>query len=345
MKNFATWSVTVVFIGITIAACLLTRKAVVDADASVLKDVSFFFKEATLQDYNVRLKNTNLHVFLYYSVEQDWPREQITVATKQGERTLTNIDSIRALSMEQKIRILGETNILRENPVNPDSLNACIQRILHDRNISVSTGIRYTEVENDNTFYSGTDTLFFATAHPMEEYRTGLFNEIAVQMYVKIPFSTRVKRVDLNLVIPVIGWLSFLILYIVCVNLFLQRAKIRKEKTVLSRSDPRKLIRIDKAKNLLSYNDQTIELPPNLTQLVVLFLDKPDYFLTQKEIIDELWKGVDVSQNRISQTMSRLRTALEPIPELRIENVRGVGFRIVFFDFIASESMQPSSFS
>ena len=349
MKN-TTLLFTVIFIFLlTILAGIVIRDKFMDSEKKVVSKTSFLFKQAIPQEYNRRSKNSEFHYSL--AITQDWPQEKIVFTTEKGERVQTDIEAIRNLSMEEKLKLVGETLLQISSPIDPDSLNTFFREILQQRNISVLSGVRYTETgysENDNgyTLYSsGTDTAFFASAYPLPEYTTGIFDEITVQAYVKVPFSTVVKKAGAYLTIPFFGWLLIVSAYLIYI-MYRRQAKKREEAEIKAKAEieaklarteakltdiigVKDIVWMDEAKTCLHYKDQKVELTTLLAQVVSLCLDKPDNFVTIEEIAIELWGKPDLPRGRITQLMSRLRTTLADIPELRVESTRGVGYRLV----------------
>lgn len=320
---------TVVFLGLTVASYLHVIKVLDYNSRKILSDAGYLFQDAMKQYYYTRLKNVEGYYFIP-DISKDWPSGAITITTKNGTRTRKDVRSIRALPVEEKVRLVRETGLLEKNPIDPDIQNSFFRQILNERDIHIQTGVRYTEVERKITRDSANDSLFFATAHPLEEYRTGIFNEIALQAYVKLPFTAVVERAGHRFLLPVFGWILVLSVYIAGIILLARREKKERERLA---SAPEGLsvetLRLDTEKYCLYYKDREVQLTTSLGQLMELFLNSPGYFLTKEAIADELWKGLDDPSNRLSQIISRLRSALSPIGEIEIENVRRIGFRLI----------------
>jgi DNA-binding winged helix-turn-helix (wHTH) protein len=338
MKNTKLFISTIAVLLLTTLAGFVVGNKFADSKKKIVSDADFLFKQAILQYHNRRLKEIGYLYFKDNPISHDWPKEKIVFVTEQGERVQTNIDSIRALPEEEKVKIVRETLLLDDHPINPDSLNACFQGILQQRDIPVSTNIRYTEVYNNKIQYSGTDTTFFASAHPLEEYKTGIFNEITVQAYVRIPLITVMEEAGMRLGIPIFVWLGILVVYI----LHMYKA-IRKKKTADDPSEENRtgeLLWLDSGRPCLHYKDQEVVLTPTLVRLVSLFLKNPDYFVTKEEIINKLGGGVEDPSNRITQIISRLRSKLARFSDLEIRTERGAGYRIVVS--VLGESLEES---
>ena len=324
-QNIKTLLLTIVFIFVTAITGYIIREIIVEKERSILYDADFLINEAMSQSYNRRLKSVD-HYYYRDMISHDWPKKEIRFETEEGVRIRTDVDSIRALSEENKIRTVNETVLLFENPINPDSLNVCFQQVLDERGLYLLTGIRYTEVENEKTFYSENDSLFFATAKPLKEYQTGLFDEIIIQGYVKIPYITLVEKAGFRFFVLVFVWIALFFLYVT----FLYKTYRDKRKNIAEiEGKLTEVLRLDADKCFLYYKEQEVELTPNLSQLMELFLSKPDNFLSKEEIANELWKGLDDHSNRLSQIIKRLRTTIAHLHGVEIRTVRGAGFQLV----------------
>jgi DNA-binding winged helix-turn-helix (wHTH) protein len=332
MRNTKLFIATIAILLLIIPAGFVVGDRFADSKKKIVSDVEPLFKQAISQDHNRRLKDAG---YLYYKenlISHDWPKEKIVFTTEQGELTQTNIDSIRALPEEEKVKIFRETLLLDGYPINPDSLNACFQGILQQRDIPVSTAIRYTEVYNNKTQYSGTDTAFLASAYPLEEYKTGIFNEISIQAYIKVPLTTVVEKAGMGLAIPVFTWLGIFAVYILYMYKVIKKKKEAAnlfEEKQAEEKQAEALLWLDSERCCLHYKDQEVVLTPMLAQLVALFLKKPGYFVTKEEIVNEFWRNLDDPSNCISQTISRLRDDLACFPDLKIKTDRGKGYQIV----------------
>lgn len=300
----------------------------------IIPEVDYLFQDALKLDYKTRVEKNG--EFYSVSLTPDWPSKEVTYRTETSTRVLKDVDSLRSLPAEEKIHLFMETSLLETNPINPDTLNGHFRDILKKRSLNVNTAICYKEVDNNKTLYSGNDTTFVTSAYPLKEYKTGLFNEIIVQAYVSVPLITIIERGGLRLASPIFACLLIISFY----TLYLYRKRkqdsnhfesdtIENSRTETSNDIEVQVPLLNMDKCHLSYKDKEVDLSPILAQLMELFLSKPDYFLTKEEIAVELWKGLDDNTNRISQIIKRLRSALIAIPEIEIENIPRVGFRLM----------------
>ena len=84
-------------------------------------------------------------------------------------------------------------------------------------------------------------------------------------------------------------------------------------------------------KFLLIRNESTIPLTELLCKVLSLFLKRPNQIIPyDDEIINEIWGEIEVKgQERLTQTIKRLRNNLADCPEITIENVRGYGYKLI----------------
>lgn len=326
MKEKKTIILTVAVFLLTILLFGVIRFYFIQSESQIVADTDFLFTEALSRDYNKRLEaNDELYTV---SLTNDWPKEAIRIETEKGVKIQTNVDSIRKLSIPDKVRIINETMLLSVAPINPDSLNASFSRLLKERDISVSTGIKYREVDSAVTQYSGEDTTFFAMSYPLTERRMGVFNEIVVQPYVQVPFITVVEKAGVKLFAPFLFWLVVFVIFIV----YVIRNKDKKEVSLSEVEQIRQILQVDEEHSCLYAKGKTVALTPSFAQLFAQFLKKDGLNLTKKEVMDCWWENgerIENIDNRISQMIHRARRTIAFIEELQIETVRGKGFRLL----------------
>ena len=63
---------------------------------------------------------------------------------------------------------------------------------------------------------------------------------------------------------------------------------------------------------------------------VINKVDTKYQIIPYDEIINEIWGEIEVKgQERLTQTIKRLRNNLADCPEITIENVRGYGYKLI----------------
>lgn len=317
--------VFLLFLSISLGVYFLLSKIARDTKRKMLMNTHTLFEEALLADFNERIKLVK--EFYTGFISANWPENEILVTTTEGVRTIANVDSIRKLPLADKIRILTETYLVKQNPIDPDTLNARFQQILQDRGITIHSGIRYTEVETGKNNISKADAGFFTTAYPLEECKSGVFDEIVVQAYVKIPFITLVEHSGGRIPVLLIVWMVLFVLVIIYFY-HTTKKKVAQDEHA-GTEQPRELLVLDEERRILTFNGHEVQLTEHLAQLMALFLDKPDYFLTKQEIEQTFWPKMDNSTFRMSQLIKRLRDTLKSTPEIKIETIPQVGYRLL----------------
>ena len=84
---------------------------------------------------------------------------------------------------------------------------------------------------------------------------------------------------------------------------------------------------IDETSMQICYKEKPLELSKKEYELLHLFLQNADKILPKEQIIDAIWKRSESgSEGAIRVYINRLK---QHIPELKIENIRGIGYRFV----------------
>lgn len=79
----------------------------------------------------------------------------------------------------------------------------------------------------------------------------------------------------------------------------------------------------------LTCNGETKTLTQREADLLKLFLDQPNQVIKRSDILEKLWGEDDYFLGRsLDVFISRLRKYLKDDPDLKIENIHGVGFRL-----------------
>jgi DNA-binding response OmpR family regulator len=87
---------------------------------------------------------------------------------------------------------------------------------------------------------------------------------------------------------------------------------------------------LDKENLILKVHDKTFDLTEKEASLLALFLNHQGQLLKRDFILNEIWGDDDYFNGRSMDVfISRIRKYLSGIPQLSIDNVRGVGFKLV----------------
>ncbi|WP_340016880.1 response regulator transcription factor [Paenibacillus sp. FSL K6-1318] len=88
-------------------------------------------------------------------------------------------------------------------------------------------------------------------------------------------------------------------------------------------------ITIDLGNLMVVADGQTIELKKKECELLFSLASSPGKIFTRTQLIDDIW-GIDYEgdERTVDVHIKRLRERLEPVPELVISTIRGLGYRL-----------------
>ena len=86
---------------------------------------------------------------------------------------------------------------------------------------------------------------------------------------------------------------------------------------------------LDEARARLEVDGESVGLEPRPLALLSLLLRAPGQLLSKADLLDRLWQRDEahVSDNALSNAVSKLRRALGPVAAARIATVAGTGYR------------------
>ena len=108
MKNIKTIAFVITLFLLTILVGVISRNLLTANERKIKENAQTFFKEAVLTQYNKRIKAVDSEHYYSFPITHNWPKEKIVLTTEEGEWVQTNIESIRALPIEEKIRVILE---------------------------------------------------------------------------------------------------------------------------------------------------------------------------------------------------------------------------------------------
>ncbi|WP_339169820.1 response regulator transcription factor [Paenibacillus sp. FSL R5-0341] len=88
-------------------------------------------------------------------------------------------------------------------------------------------------------------------------------------------------------------------------------------------------VTIDLGNLMVVVDGQTIELKKKECELLFSLASSPGKIFTRTQLIDDIW-GIDYEgdERTVDVHIKRLRERLEPVPELVISTIRGLGYRL-----------------
>lgn len=81
---------------------------------------------------------------------------------------------------------------------------------------------------------------------------------------------------------------------------------------------------------VVEWREQQLELEPKWVQVLITLAEAPNNVLTREQIINNVWADYLVGEDSLNRAISKLRKALEPVQELSIATVRGIGYQLTY---------------
>ncbi|HML72600.1 MAG TPA: winged helix-turn-helix domain-containing protein [Macellibacteroides fermentans] len=293
------------------------------------------FARATETDQNSRLKQLNIPYLIRSKSEGDPEYSTIQEEGKPTIRIKKN-DRVKKLSNSEKINNIIQTFLYSRNPVKVETLDSIFHKELSTEIPGVKTAVVYIDNINKDTSYSREDTLIGLSVISTNRYYYGMRNEIILQASTELPVLYILFNESIALLTIISIWLILII-----PSIFILVKDIKRKTTQLcspvvnTYNGSSHCITINNGLILdtslcqLVGNNKSVPLTKQSIQLLALLLNSPDYFLTYQEIINQLWGSIEnKGQERLTQSIKRLRESLEEFPEIIIENLRGAGYQL-----------------
>lgn len=314
--------------------CLLTLMTslsiftIYQSQLSVYEKIETLLKVAIVLDSEHRIKETRT----IYSSGYNTPPNNSIISIK-SEKNIAKINKEKDLEKqedtEKELRV-KQTYLLSicKTPINIETLNSLFKSSLKKNGLNLNTALAYTA--NGCTEYSCKDSTFYTGWTTLSPIMTGMDNEILIQGYVDIPFKYIVNKEK--------GYLTILAILFISIFIFLVATKRSKKvekvifepilETERTRTQIKENLLFDKEKGVLYFNGNIqVTLENYKLKIFILLLDSPEHFQTSKDINRIVWEEVVVTSGALTTTIKRLRTKLEPIPDLHIIFENG-GYRL-----------------
>jgi DNA-binding response OmpR family regulator len=112
------------------------------------------------------------------------------------------------------------------------------------------------------------------------------------------------------------------------INIFLKRSKIHADAT-RNECISLGLFVFDKNNQLLTMDGKEIQLTQRESELLSLFVSQMNQIVKKEDILKNIWYDVNnVYSRSLDVFVSRLRRMLDADPNLKIENIHGIGYRL-----------------
>lgn len=295
---------------------LLCYVAFKDENANILITMKDSLREATNIDYQERLNKILIH---YRPLGRKVKGVQIEYG--DGMESIYFEDSIHEALATQLGNQYVMTKII---PVDPNYLNKIFQKEWEKNGISaIKAGIIY--YHNPKKAFSDNDSISFQSALTTPVQVIDAKKTAGVQAWAIIHWTEIVRHTASKVLWSIIAY--FIVLLWVSL-LFLKKPQ---EKEIPVNRDciqfGKMTLKLESQK--LYINDQPCPIVPTDFNLLVLFLNAPEHFLTKEDIKNAFWPKEDKPDNKIYSHISTLKSSLKDFPEYQITTEAQKGYRLV----------------
>lgn len=230
---------------------------------------------------------------------------------------------------EQIAHQLAEQYMLAQfTPVIPNDFNAIFKEELKQKGITDKTGIIYRH--NNIPQYSDNDSLSPSSALRTHIKMLDVKNTVSVQGWVDYSWRTLLKHTDTkNLGITLICYITFLV-----VILFKERRTRILKKLVIKGGDLEYCevgkIKLDLKRKFLYIDGVECPITNMDFDLLRMFLEAPDYYLSREDIKQAFWSKMPVVDDKINSHITLLRSKIKNLEGYSIETIRGKGYHLKF---------------
>ena len=219
--------------------------------------------------------------------------------------------------------------------VHPDSLVAIVKKVLNHARVFRDYSVELEKCDSKEIVYS------FEVAHhqknnivpcggrlqPKDCYTVLITLNSSGETFSMNPAPIRAENVVKYETYSLTPWLILGILILSAVGIFVVYRK-RKE------TDPNTLklgsFQFDTRNSTLLISDTIIELTGKEAELLLLLLESVNEIVNRDDILNKVWSDDgDYVGRTLDVFISKLRKKLEPDPNVKIVNMRGVGYKLV----------------
>lgn len=256
---------------------------------------------------------------------------------KSGQRKY-KIDSEKYwknVTMNSNVQLLHSC-AFEESPVNLDSLNLSWQHLLKKKDLICRTGICIfsTDLEEKTTSLITSDSGWLQNQQPFWDPTIGYRCEMHCFLYLQYSLW------------QVLGFsgIAYTLLYLFSIFAIYKvaaiiRRRMNPEKIIIEKevevevlvkdvkSTATRLytlgtnVNFDAEKRIISEGEKLVSLTNQSAELLELFLQGDDYTLSVNAISEKLWEAKGKYENRVYQSINRLRVCLKEFPSLSIDKV------------------------
>jgi len=326
------------FLIVTIVLGFLFYSSYIFIEKRCCKEIKKLFINTIVIDQNIRQKQPNICYSIGSSIEIDSAQStsgqhsstpKTYIIKNNYETTIPNPDSLQHIY---------QTLLYHVNPINVVALDSIFNNRLKKTGLNTKTAIRYTDNLTNKITMSLQDLSFLRQSYTTGIIKYGIREEISLEGFAELPVSYILYSGKDKFLSITIIWFLTIVAFIYCM---LKQKSLRtfnpdleiKPTVIISNNNCSHIsicdsIYLNTSKFLLVRNETTIPLTELLSKILLLFLNKQEHYLTYDEIIKEIWGKIN-GQERLTQSIKRLRKNLKECPEISIENVRGYGYKLI----------------
>lgn len=243
------------------------------------------------------------------------------ITTAEGTETIEFKDSIDRPTIE---RLLAQHILSIQNPIDPDKLDSLFHKFLQKHNSHLNTGIVY--IHKDSILYSKNKPTFFEKAFCTPKDTLDIKNEVIVQGFAEIDFVTVLRNIN-----PIHWAILILLLFssgIICFLFYSKKAEATNVEILPAHILAFGSIRLDTEIQKLYINNVENQINKFEYELLKLFLNTENHFLTRDTIIKYFWSEKEDCRDRVNTIISRLRGNLKEAKDIKLLSKRGTGYEM-----------------
>ena len=246
----------------------------------------------------------------------------IKIAVGEKNENIIFKDSIDEQTAHQ---LVDQYMFAQFTPVIPNDFNVIFKEKLKEKGINGKTGIIYRH--NGIPQYSDNDSVSAHSALRTHIKMLDIKNTVSVQGWVDYSWNTLLKHTDTkNLWIILTGYILTVVL-------------LKKKKTKIAESPIVKeenleyceigKIKLDLKKRLLYINETNRPISSMDFDLLQMFLEAPDHYLSREDIKQAFWPKEDSADDKINSHITSLRSKIKDLEEYSIQRIKGKGYYLV----------------
>ena len=274
------------------------------------------WEDVLCEDYTNRMNETGVkRIYTYTSSSLP----TINITDMQHTKDMHKHKISKAQIKHERSNVANQLYLRDNNPIKITVLDSLFKLRLKENNLDFETAASYYNHNEKITLYSTSDTSFTQTYTKLKKDAISE-RMIILQSYVKLSMTDYLLHAKIY----------YLLLITSTISIWLyRRTKYQKSKQLDMPLSNSITICLDCRKHTLTAGDKTILLAPKIFGLFYLLSQSDDYFQPYDTLIEKLWtEKENPDKKHLEQLALRLRKNLADITALRIEAVRGSGYRI-----------------